>query len=439
MPDNLTTYRIPHDPEATALYWRDRGFCLPAAPAPPDPDVDEPDEPQQAELPTGPTHVAARRSPDQLASARAFIAAAGRVKFDRGRATLRAVWMACSYYASLGTGPERVCFASLQTIGKRALVSVRTVRYHLVTLAAHGLIHADHRKGGPAPTHWSVPESSLYVRGGKDCRGGRQRLPGGAATVAADVSNRSSAPTEQELLASKQQPDGACAPPSAQNEKNPPQKTEKNKQPTRTAEPTQTLAQGKTDTGGVTRGGATDKQIKFLKVLADRVGADHAEDLWRAADPKRLQAQIKAAIPFKDLKGKHTHAACEEVIFRVGIMDAIAWREGVQRCECGAVRSAFIQRDSKQDLMHPWTLSGYLVDYLVECTELCGPMTDEELADDDDDLYEAIDGRWAKPMTFSEVRALYETAHKMTKEEAAGFSSTEGDCHVTVPADWNRR
>ena len=93
MPDNLTTQSLPHDPEATALFWRDRGICLPAAPAPPEPDVDEPDDPQQAELPTGATHVAARRSPDQLASARKFIAAAGRVKFDRGRATLKAVWM----------------------------------------------------------------------------------------------------------------------------------------------------------------------------------------------------------------------------------------------------------------------------------------------------------------------------------------------------------
>ena len=28
----------------------------------------------------------------------------------------------------------------------------------------------------------------------------------------------------------------------------------------------------------------------------------------------------------------------------------------------------------------PWTLSGYLVDYLVEWTELHGPKTDQELA-----------------------------------------------------------
>ena len=145
----------------------------------PEPDVDEPDDPQQAELPTGPTHVAARRSPDQLASARKFIAAAGRVKFDRGRATLKAVWMAVAYYASLGVGPKRVCFASLNTLSKQALVSKRTVRYHLATLAGHGLIQTDHRTGGHAPNHWAVPELSPSVCGGKDCRGGAARVAGG--------------------------------------------------------------------------------------------------------------------------------------------------------------------------------------------------------------------------------------------------------------------
>ena len=437
MPDNLTTYSIPHDPEATARYWQDRAICVPQT-APeavaPEPDVDEPDEPQQAELPSGPTHVAARRSPDQLASARKFIAAAGRVKFDRGRATLKAVWMSVAYYASLGAGPERVCFASLKTLSKQALVSKRTARRHLATLAAHGLIQTDHRTGGHAPNHWAVPELSPSVCGGQNVRGGRTECPGGADKVAAEVSNRSSAPTGQELLASKQQPDGACAPPAA-TEKNPPHETKRE----------QTLAPVNTDTGGVTRGGVTDKQIGFLKVLADRVGADHAEDLWREADPKRLQAQIKAAIPFKDLKVKHTHAALTEVIFRVGMTNAIANREGVQRCECGAVRAAIIlNRAGETDEFFPWTLSGHLVDYLFECTKLIGPLTDQELAEYDDCELEALDGRWADPMTFSEVRALYETAPKMSEERAKemrgwGMSALVGDCLVEVPSDWNSR
>ena len=136
MPDNLTTHSIPHDPEATARYWQDRAICVPqTAPAAPRDDAGDPDELQQGELPTGPTHVAARgrppRTKDQLASARKFIAAAGRVTFDRGRATLKAVWMSVAYYASLGAGPERVCFALVKTLAYRALVSERAVQYHL--------------------------------------------------------------------------------------------------------------------------------------------------------------------------------------------------------------------------------------------------------------------------------------------------------------------
>ena len=114
--------------------------------------------------------------------------------------------------------------------------------------------------------------------------------------------------------------------------------------------------------------------------MADRVGAEPAEELWRAADPKRLQKQIKAAIPFKDLKPKHTHGVDVEVMFLAGIANKIGYKEGVQRCECGAVRAANINRAGEVNEFFPWTLSGYLVDYLVEWTELDGPMTEQELA-----------------------------------------------------------
>ena len=159
-------------------------------------------------------------------------------------------------------------------------------------------------------------------------------------------------------------------------------------------------------------------------------------ELWRAADPKRRQAQMDAAIPFKDLaKGKHTHAAYEEVMFRVGITDKIAWREGVQRCECGAVRAAHINRAGEVDEFVPWTLSGYLMDYRYDTDKLNGPMTDQELAECDDCELEAVDGRWDAPMTFSDVLALCEPAHKWTKEEADELSESEGDCYVEVLTD----
>ena len=151
------------------------------------------DRDPQAQLPTGLTLVASRskargdRTPQQTASARAFLAAAGRVTFDKGQATLKAVWMAVAYRASLGDGPERVCTAALATLADDALVSVRTVRYGLVALAALGWIHTDNRKGGRRPSTWVITELLPSVVGGKDCRAGRQGLPGRAAKVAAEV------------------------------------------------------------------------------------------------------------------------------------------------------------------------------------------------------------------------------------------------------------
>ncbi len=430
MPDNLTIYPLPHDPEATALYWQDRAICVPqTAPTPEtDPDVDEPDEPEQGHLPTGPTHVAARSTPKrtaaQLASARAFMAAAGHVKFDRGRATLKAVWMTFAYYASLGDG--RVCFASIKTLADRALVSTATARRHVGALVARGLIKTDNRKGGHKPTTWTVHAFSPSVRGNQnDCLRQSPCVPK-AITVTAEVSNRSTAPTERVLLASKQQPDGASAPPAAL--KNPAATNEQPK--TETPAPTHTAGQ----TGGGAPRGATDKQIKYLKVLADRVGADHAEDLWRAADPKRLQAQMNAAKPFKDLKVKHVHLVQDEAAFRVGVEHKIGYKDVVQRCGCGAVRQAVVDRAGAVAVPeNPWVLSGYLVDYLVDLNELHGPMTDAEKAyyrEGDADV-EALAGRWSVPMTFSEVKHLYETLPKAPKEWG-------DDCRF-VPADWHTR
>ena len=73
-------------------------------------------QPKQVELPTGPTHVAARatRTPKQVESNRAFLAAAGRVEFGRHENTRRAVFMAFAYHASFG--PERVCYATVEHV-----------------------------------------------------------------------------------------------------------------------------------------------------------------------------------------------------------------------------------------------------------------------------------------------------------------------------------
>ena len=124
-------------------------------------------QPHQVELPTGPTHIAARsnRTPQQVESNRVFMAAAGRVKFGRHEATLHAVWIAFALFASLG--PERICYAAVERkredededkpgIAERARVSGRTVRRHIPALIDRGLIKAENRVGGRTPTVWKV-------------------------------------------------------------------------------------------------------------------------------------------------------------------------------------------------------------------------------------------------------------------------------------------
>ena len=194
MPDNLTTYPIPHDPEATALYWRDRGICLPAPRTAPDPatDVDEPDDPQQAELPTGPTHVAARRT-HRPARQRAHCSSRRRGASRSTGAGPHSRPSGCRSPTTRAWAPGQSGSVSpkVETLANRALVSERTVQYHLATLAGHGLIQTAHRTGGHAPNHWDVSEVSPSVLGCKDCRAGVQGLRPRGARVAADVSNRS--------------------------------------------------------------------------------------------------------------------------------------------------------------------------------------------------------------------------------------------------------
>ena len=101
--------------------------------------------------------------------------------------------------------------------------------------------------------------------------------------------------------------------------------------------------------GGITRGGATEKQIKFLHMLADRVGAEPDEE---SVEGGGFQALCKLQItgggkPFKDLKVKHTHAAFDEVIFRIGMGIAFGSKVSptstvnAQRCTSGG---AFTER-----------------------------------------------------------------------------------------------
>lgn len=107
------------------------------------------------QLSFGPTLVQRpNRTPEQEAGNRDFLAAAGRVVFKRTEATLHAVWMAISYYASLGD--DRVCFAKIEHIGDKARCSNRTVQRQLARLVERGLLTTDNRKGGHISTRWRV-------------------------------------------------------------------------------------------------------------------------------------------------------------------------------------------------------------------------------------------------------------------------------------------
>ena len=156
----------------------------------------------QAHLPTGPTHVASRsarapRTPSEVESNSAFLAAAGRVEFGRYEATLERIWMAFAYFASLSDG--RTCYATVEHIAEKARRSGRTVRRHVPSLMARGLVECGGRKGGRDPSTWSVvlpadvrgiTSFSPSVLGGQDVRAGRTECPGRADTVSDDIRDR---------------------------------------------------------------------------------------------------------------------------------------------------------------------------------------------------------------------------------------------------------
>ena len=134
----------------------------------------------QEHLPTGPTHVAFRstRTPAQVESNSAFLSDAGRVEFGRYDATLRDIWMAFAYFASLSDG--RTCYATVEHIAEKARRSGRTVRRHVPALMARGLVECSARQGGHTPSRWSVVIPA-------DVRAGRTRCPGRADTVSANI------------------------------------------------------------------------------------------------------------------------------------------------------------------------------------------------------------------------------------------------------------
>ena len=119
------------------------------------------------------------------------MAAAGRVPFGRHEATLRDIWMAHAFFASLGD--ERECFATAEHLAEQSRRCASTVRTHQRTLIARSLIETDNRKGGRKATCWRVVLPA-------DCRPGQQQSsPRATATVAERRDRKEEIPFPKEV------------------------------------------------------------------------------------------------------------------------------------------------------------------------------------------------------------------------------------------------
>ena len=140
----------------------------------------------------------------------------------------------------------------------------------------------------------------------------------------------------------------------------------------------------------------TAKQIKLLEVCADRLGAEMPGS-WLRGDRRAVQRQIKIAMQTRkrDRDWKHQHGSEEEILIDSGRDGGILWRGVVQRCTCGALRSATLYRDGSEEAL-AWVL----------CSELAEMIGDREFsrraAAPDGDI--ELTG-WREPMSWSEIEA----------------------------------
>ena len=147
-----------------------------------------------------------------------------------------------------------------------------------------------------------------------------------------------------------------------------------------------------------------DRRFKLLEVAADRLFAGRAHELWLHAPDVAVQAQISAAVQFRDGHrwARHTHKAVEEVVVSVGVERIGRWKTVVQRCECGAARFVTIDRDGLLSEYVPWTLCGLVAAFVTDeaffldrppPSLACEPV--------------ALEG-WREPLTWSDVDILHE-------------------------------
>ena len=139
----------------------------------------------------------------------------------------------------------------------------------------------------------------------------------------------------------------------------------------------------------------TTAQIELLEVCADRLTAAMPGDRL-LGDRRAVQQQIAIAKRMRVSEGdfKHKHKTDAEILIDSGIAAGIQWRDVVQRCPCGALRSATLYRDGAQE-DGEWVLCSLLA-------TACGDgefMSGEDVEPDD-----AMLSGWRPPYTWSEVK-----------------------------------
>ena len=140
----------------------------------------------------------------------------------------------------------------------------------------------------------------------------------------------------------------------------------------------------------------TERQIAMIRACADRLGAEQPADSL-LVDRRAVERLIPMAKKVREREGdfKHKHKTEAEIVIAVGRDAGILWRTVVQRCECGALRTATVCRDGDVDAF-PWVLA-------AELAEVTG----------DGDYLRRVDAchgdrplkGWREPLTWGEVDA----------------------------------
>ena len=148
----------------------------------------------------------------------------------------------------------------------------------------------------------------------------------------------------------------------------------------------------------------SDRRFKLLEVASDRLFAARARELWLRASDVAVQAQISAAVRYREGHrwDRHAHKALEEVVVSIGTEHQTPWRTVVQRCDCGAVRFVTLTRSGSETEYVPWTLCGVVAAFVTDEGFSVDPPP-PSLACEPVELQ-----GWREPLTWSDVNIMLE-------------------------------